>query len=137
MNETIKKSFATIASIPAFLFTTLIMLVCYLFFPILAIFGAYLNNMTLLYIGGIISIIMSFYYYIEKIIKSPIVGIGWIILLISAMVKYNDEVLNKFESCMAILAIAFCIIFIFDLIEETFKSAISYLKEKKNKKYDN
>lgn len=133
MNESIRKSFTTIASIPAFIFTTLIMLVCYLFFPILAILGAYINNMTLLYIGGIISIIMSFYYYIEKIIKSPIIGIGWVILIVLAMVKYTDEILNKFESCMLILAIAFCIIFIFDLIEETFKSAINYLKEKKNK----
>ncbi len=133
MNESIKKSFATIASIPAFLFTTLIMLGCYLFFPILTILGAYLNNMTLLYIGGIISIIMSFYYYIEKIIKSPIIGIFWILMIISAMVKYTDEILNKFESCMLILAIAFCLIFIFDLIEEAFKSLNNYFKEKRMK----
>lgn len=133
MNESIKNSFATIASIPAFIFTTLLMLVCYLFFPILAILGAYLNNMALLYIGGIISIIMSLYYYIKKIIISPIVGIVWIIMIISAMVKYTDELLNKFESCMFILAIAFCVIFVIDLIEETFKSAINHLKEKRYK----
>ena len=54
-------------------------------------------------------------------------------MIISAMVKYTDEILNKFESCMLILAIAFCLIFIFDLIEEAFKSLNNYFKEKRMK----
>ena len=121
MKKIFENLFNVILCIPAFILT-IISAFGFIIFPILTIIGAKYNYIGLLYIGGILSIIYSFYFFFGRLFKKTFETLFVFILLIYALITYEDIILSKFESSMLIISIALIVFSIFDVIEDMIKS---------------